>query len=328
MHELADLSRSRGGAAVRWIVIHTAEGPTDAYPTDAGRDAGSADSLTAFALRMGDRSWHACADDDVLRDELVPYDRAAWTLRNGSEESENLEMCGLASWTRAEWLQHRGMLAHAARWVARRCRARGITPRRLSDAQVAGRQAAGYLDHGAYTRATKDGTHWDVGPGFPWDVFGSMVAAAYAGDPIAEEDSMALSDSELAEVLKAARQVNATIGAGQASAEGTWEATLAGVQRVVNDLAKAVYLLSYGDHADDAQDPGTHPNNLQRVRRELAEDRAAAAAQFAAVLEALKGVLGGSVDLAAVEAAAERGAAEALGRVQLVVEPEPAPAAG
>lgn len=173
--ELLAQSSDRHGAVVRWITLHTAEGPEDEFPSRPDLDAGSARDLLRFFQGKTDRSCHAIADDDVLLDGLVPYDRAAWTLRNGNPNSDNLEMCGLASWSRAEWLTHRPMLTIAARWIRARCAARGITPRRLSVAQVAGRSARGYIDHWTYTQATHDGTHWDCGANFPWDVFGALV---------------------------------------------------------------------------------------------------------------------------------------------------------
>lgn len=188
--ELEAHSSDRNGAVVLWVTIHTAEGPTDEFPARPDLDAGSAEDLLAFFEPKTDRSVHAIADDDVLLDDLIDYARSAWTLRNGNPHSDNLEMCGLASWSRAEWLTHPGMLKNAARWVAKRCHARGITPRRLSIVDVQGRQARGYMDHNTYTKATGDGTHWDVGLGFPWDVFGQLVTAAYNGTALDTEDDL------------------------------------------------------------------------------------------------------------------------------------------
>jgi hypothetical protein len=51
-----------------------------------------------------------------------------------------------------------------------------------------------------------------------------------------QEVFMALSDTEQTEVLKAARQINATVGAGQASFEGTVEAILKNTQSIFNNL--------------------------------------------------------------------------------------------
>lgn len=151
-------SSSRNGARVIWVVVHTAEGIRDA------------DDLKAFFDRSTNSSSHAVADDTELIENCVPYDRAAWTLRNGNSRSDNLELCGFASWSRAEWLNHhQGMLTNAAVWIRRRCQARGIPIVKLSPADVrAGK--AGVIGHVDYTNGTGDGTHWDPGPGFPWDV--------------------------------------------------------------------------------------------------------------------------------------------------------------
>ncbi|HEX7993538.1 MAG TPA: hypothetical protein VF506_06415, partial [Streptosporangiaceae bacterium] len=110
--------------------------------------------------------------------------------------------CGLASWSRDEWLTHKGMLEHAARWVAGRLKARGLANRRLTTGQVAAKSAAGYIDHWTYTKATGDGTHWDVGDGFPWDYFGARVTANLIGNK--QEDDMAgLTDEDVQKVAKA-----------------------------------------------------------------------------------------------------------------------------
>jgi hypothetical protein len=155
-------SSSRGGARLKWIVVHTAEG------------ARTVASLKAFFNRPDAQgSSHAGVDDNVIEeagpDGWVPYNRAAWTLRNGNEESENLEACGFASWPRAEWLKHRRMLTLIGQWIARRCKATGVPLVKLTAADVrAGR--SGVIGHVDYTNGTGDGTHWDPGPGFPWDV--------------------------------------------------------------------------------------------------------------------------------------------------------------
>jgi hypothetical protein len=150
-------SSPRRGATVLWVTVHTAEGIRKA--TD----------LVVFFNRSTNSSCHAVADDKSLIDNLVPYDRAAWTLRDGNSKSDNLELCGFAKWTRGEWLnEHKGMLTNAAIWIHRRCKARGIPIRRIGAGGVrAGR--AGVIGHVDYTTGTGDGTHWDPGPGFPWD---------------------------------------------------------------------------------------------------------------------------------------------------------------
>jgi hypothetical protein len=91
-------------------------------------------------------------------------------------------------------------------------------------------------------------------------------------------------------------------------------------------------LLAYGDARDDTKDPNGHPNNTQRVRLEMAQDRATIAANFAAMtkmIEALVAAGGAAVDLPALKTtmieAAEEGAATALSRIDVVIAPDLSP---
>lgn len=154
---------SRRGARVRLICLHTSEGARDVR------------SLAAYLNRPGvNASYHGAVDDNRY-EAYVDYSNAAWALRNGNLCSDNLCLCGFAGWTRAEWLRHPRMLALAGAWLAERCHARGVPLQRLSDEQTAlavrnPGHVGGVIDHWTYTRATRDGTHWDVGGLFPWDV--------------------------------------------------------------------------------------------------------------------------------------------------------------
>lgn len=154
---------SRRGARVRLICLHTSEGARDVR------------SLAAYLNRPGvNASYHGAVDDNRY-EAYVDYSNAAWALRNGNLCSDNLCLCGFAGWTRAEWLRHPRMLAMAGAWLAERCHARGVPLQRLTDEQTAlavrnPGHVGGIIDHWTYTRATKDGTHWDVGGLFPWDV--------------------------------------------------------------------------------------------------------------------------------------------------------------
>jgi len=166
-------SSSRNGARVLWITIHTAEGIRKAV------------DLKAFFDRATDRSAHAVADDQTLIENCVPYDRAAWTLRNGNTRSDNLELCGFAAWSRDEWLtNHKGMLNFAANWARSRCLARGIPIVKLAPTDVAAGKS-GVIGHVDYTLGTHDGTHTDPGPGFPWD-----YVIARAGQDQQQEDEV------------------------------------------------------------------------------------------------------------------------------------------
>jgi hypothetical protein len=168
-------SSSRSGRKVIWVCVHTAEGIRKAA------------DLRAFFERSTNSSAHAVADDTTLLDNLVSYSQAAWTLRYGNPASDNLELCGFASWSRDEWLtNHKGMLNNAASWIRARCLARGI-PIRKVDAAGVRRGDAGVIGHVDYTNGTGDGTHWDPGPDFPWD----YVIARAAGSTTKTEEEMA-----------------------------------------------------------------------------------------------------------------------------------------
>lgn len=180
-------SDSRNGATVRHAVVHTTEGILRAA------------DLRDWAAWPG--SSHASADaDGVLlegdADGFVSYDRAAWTLRSGNPVSDNLELCAFASWTRDTWLSKPLLLERAAQWIASRVAARGIPLVKLIPAEVALNQP-GVIDHSDWTYGKNDGTHWDVGSNFPWDVVMGRAAQINHGGsaaPTEEEELMAAKD--------------------------------------------------------------------------------------------------------------------------------------
>ena len=150
---------TRGGHSVRVLALHTTEGIL------------RASDLRAWAAWAG--SSHAAADaGGVLLTPahgFVPYHLAAWTLRSGNPWSENIELCGFAAWGRVDWLARPSLLECAARWLADRSQARGVPLRKITPQQYrAG--AAGVIAHHDHTVGYSDGTHWDVGTSFPWDV--------------------------------------------------------------------------------------------------------------------------------------------------------------
>lgn len=185
-------SSSRNGAQVRLLALHTTEG----------------------ILRVNDlknwKTWpgssHATADQyggflDGAADGFVDYSRASWTLRSGNPVSDNIELCGFAKWTRGDWLARPKLLESAALWLARRKNARPHIPLvKLTPEQVrAGK--AGVIGHNDWTVGMKDGSHWDPGPGFPWDVVlarANALASSAPGSPISTlpvpEDDMQLTD--------------------------------------------------------------------------------------------------------------------------------------
>jgi hypothetical protein len=163
---MAYKSSARGRSPVRLITGHTAEG------------ARTARSLAKYFWRDDIMaSSHVGIDAHEIL-PMVSYDRAAWTLRSGNPISDNAEMCGFARWSRAQWLSTgtvdgcvnpRQIVRNFAAWAKSRCLARGIPIRKLTVAQTASGQA-GLIHHADWTEAMRDGSHWDCGPGFPWDI--------------------------------------------------------------------------------------------------------------------------------------------------------------
>lgn len=148
---------SRGGATVKYVVIHTAEG------------ARTAAALGNYFSNPSVQASSHVGIDNGTTEQYVAYDRAAWTLLNGNPSSDNAELCGFAAWSRDEWFRNQGMLDRAAQWIADRCRARGIPIRKLTPAQIdAG--WSGVIGHIDWSQsAIGQGDHWDPGYNFPWD---------------------------------------------------------------------------------------------------------------------------------------------------------------
>jgi len=159
----------RGGARVRLIAIHSAEG------------ARTAADLGIYFSRPSVRASSHVGIDDNRIEQYVDYSRYSWTLLNGNAISDNAELCGFARWSRDEWFAHQGMLDRAAAWIRERCQARGIPIRKLSPNDIdAGH--AGVIGHADWTYSkVGDGDHTDPGPNFPW---GYVIAKAQGGDPL------------------------------------------------------------------------------------------------------------------------------------------------
>ncbi len=176
-------SSPRGTRPVSLLAVHTAEG------------ARTARALAAYFYRDDVMASSHDAIDGKETIHMVPYHRASWTLRSGNPISDNVELCGFARWSRGQWLSTgvvdgvgnpRAMLGRLADWIRVRARARGIPVRKLSVVELS-QGHWGVIAHDDWTRAKNDGTHWDPGPGFPWDVVMAMVNPPEP-DPIQEDD--------------------------------------------------------------------------------------------------------------------------------------------
>lgn len=176
------------------IVLHTSEQVEDSNPYD------DAESLAAYIRQPGDRpstsrpgqfygaSYHAVFDTDRVfvcaPDNLVTYSA-------GGANHNGIHGCfpGKAGRSRAEWLDDdtREQIRVCAWWIVERARANDIPLRHLSVAEASA-GARGIVDHDEVSRAFGKSNHWDVGPGFPWDVLFDDITTLTDTPP--EEDDM------------------------------------------------------------------------------------------------------------------------------------------
>jgi hypothetical protein len=164
---------SRGGATVRLIVIHTAEGSK------------TIESLgNYFASSSSGVSSQTGADDKVNTvGEYVKRGNKAWTQGNANPVACSIEACGFAAWSNAEWMNnHANMLNNIAQWVKEEAAAFGIPIVKLnaSQAQGSGRGVCQHIDLGSW-----GGGHVDCGSGFPMDHVLSMASGGAPTAPAA-----------------------------------------------------------------------------------------------------------------------------------------------
>ncbi|MFC9997218.1 glycoside hydrolase domain-containing protein [Nocardia sp. NPDC127526] len=163
-----DSHQSRHGARITNFLLHTQEGD------------GTAESLAAYLNnRANGVSYHYTLRDGVLC-RVVPNDRASWSVLDANSYTLNLCFAGSrGAWSREQWLEREPDLRIAA-WIAvRDARDCGFEPVVIAPPYT---RRDGISDHNYVTQVLGFGTHWDVGPNFPWDVFADFVAEFAAGD--------------------------------------------------------------------------------------------------------------------------------------------------
>lgn len=160
-------SGSRRLSAIGLLVVHSTEG-------ESAR--GAARWFTNPACRG---SAHLVVDGiECFR--TLPPSAIPWGAPGANGRGWHLEITGRAGWTRSQWLARRGTIERAAFKLAWHGRAFGIPLTRLSDVDLHRGVKQGIVDHRQCSRVF-GGTHWDVGSGFPWDVFLSRARAYRKG---------------------------------------------------------------------------------------------------------------------------------------------------
>ena len=195
---------SRGGTAVRLLVVHTAEGST------------SIESLGAFFANPNSGvSSHTGADDKVNTvGEYVPPGYKAWTQANANPYCVAIELCAFAGWSPGEWDAHPNMLENCRLWIAEECARFGIPLRRLSAAEAQG-GVAGVCGHNEL--GASGGGHWDPGGNFP-DGSGALMAINGAPEPEPEPEP----EEGKTVVSQVVKHRDSQLSCAQASGGGLW----------------------------------------------------------------------------------------------------------
>ena len=162
---------SRGGAGVRLIVLHTAEG------SKSYQSLGS-----YFANPNSQVSSHVGIDDTPnVVGEYVKRGNKAWTASNANPVAVQAEMCAWASWSLVDWDSHPVMLQNCAAWIAEEAAAFGIPIVRLTpqEAQGSGRGVCQHRDLGRW-----GGGHVDCGNDFPINAVLAMAGGTTPNRPL------------------------------------------------------------------------------------------------------------------------------------------------
>lgn len=160
---------ARGGTKVDLFLLHTQEG------------AGNADSLARFLANPANQvSYHYTVSEDfndhgVTVCDVVDTDYASWSCLSANDRSINLCFAGSSvNWTREDWLRQSRALDVAAYIAVQDCKKYGIPVKTLTPPYRSA--PPGISDHKYVTQYLGDGSHTDVGPNFPWDVFNALLA--------------------------------------------------------------------------------------------------------------------------------------------------------
>jgi len=159
---------------IRLIVVHDMEWPEK--PTAAE------DCARMFASKNSPKgSAHYNADNNSVVQSVWDKD-TAWGAPGVNAEALHIEHAGYARQSRENWLDEYSlpMLQISAKLAAELCHRHSLPPVHLTNAQLA-RGHAGLVDHNQITQVYPGGDHWDPGPNFPWDVYLSLIVAAYDG---------------------------------------------------------------------------------------------------------------------------------------------------
>lgn len=169
-------SGPRSPAQIKWIVIHSTEGPVG---HEAARSVARffANPATQASVQL------VVDEDDCYR--CLPNDVIPWGAPGANTGGFHIEHCAYASWTRVLWMAHEQTLRRGAYKAALHCKAFGIPPRWVGPVGLrVGKKGLTTHRDVSYAwplLARKAGFHTDPGPYFPRDRYLGFVKEYLAG---------------------------------------------------------------------------------------------------------------------------------------------------
>jgi N-acetyl-anhydromuramyl-L-alanine amidase AmpD len=154
-------SGPRNASDIKYIVIHSTEGPTAEGAASWFTNPKSGGSAN---LVVDDNGCYRTVDDLVIPWAAPPLNKSAF----------HIEQAGYTHWTRDEWLAHRATIRRCAWKAAQRALLFKIPIRQVGWLGLKlGRK--GITSHRAVSLAFHQSDHTDPGTGYPWDVFMAYV---------------------------------------------------------------------------------------------------------------------------------------------------------
>ncbi|WP_159840221.1 glycoside hydrolase domain-containing protein [Nocardia sp. CY41] len=191
LDRMGDSASSRHGARIENFLLHTQEGN------------GTAESLANYLNNPRNGvSYHYTVRDGVVVD-VVDTDLASWSVLDANSSTINLCFAGSrAGWSRDEWMAIRDDLRIAAWLAVQDAQKYGYDPLVIAPPYE---RRSGISDHRYVTDCLGIGTHTDVGPNFPWDIFEADVCEFATGAPAGPPPN-AINDVEAATPWLGARR--------------------------------------------------------------------------------------------------------------------------
>ncbi len=170
-------NNSRGGTKVDLWLIHSQEGGGgDNAADDLSRYIRSTENMASDKKVSYHYVLSQASDGGVTVVDCVDTDFAAWSVGDANARSINLCFAGSrAAWTREQWLKQAKAIDVAAYLAVQDCKKYSIPTTVIGTGGKYSSARAGLADHRYVTDVIGWGTHTDVGPGFPVDVFTTAV---------------------------------------------------------------------------------------------------------------------------------------------------------